>query len=64
MGISANASRGDIAGSGRLAPASAKRDAVEDKLDRWILNQTPEGRIKAVQTEFDPAKIRVRQPAQ
>ena len=29
---------------------------------RWILNQTPEGRINAVQTEFEPAKIRVRQP--
>ena len=25
---------------------------------RWILNQTPEGRINAVQTEFEPAKIR------
>jgi hypothetical protein len=29
---------------------------------RWILNQTPEGRINAIQTEFEPAKIRVRQP--
>jgi hypothetical protein len=29
---------------------------------RWILNQTPEGKINAVQTEFEPAKIRVRDP--
>lgn len=30
--------------------------------DRWILNQTPEGKINAAQTEFEPARIRVRQP--
>jgi hypothetical protein len=28
---------------------------------RWILNQTPEGKINAAQTEFEPARIRVRQ---
>ena len=28
---------------------------------RWILNQTSEGRINSAQTEFEPAKIRVRQ---
>ena len=30
---------------------------------RWVLNQTPEGRINAAQTEFEPAKIRVSQPS-
>ena len=29
---------------------------------RWILNQSPEGRINAVRTEFEPARIRVRDP--
>jgi len=29
---------------------------------RWLLKQTPEGRVNAAQTEFEPAKIRVRQP--
>ncbi len=29
---------------------------------RWILNQTPEGKINAAQTEFEPARIRVSRP--
>jgi hypothetical protein len=28
---------------------------------QWVLNQTPEGKINAVQTDFEPAKIRLRQ---
>ncbi len=41
---------------------SARRSGDCRGPGRWILNQTPEGKINATQTEFEPAKIRVHKP--
>ncbi len=46
--------------SAAMARIQSARDHGECRgAGRWILNQTPEGKINAAQTEFEPARVRI-----